>query len=264
MRLFDSHCHINDPCFDEDFEPMLERADRSGIKAMMIAGVSIETAEKAIGLAKKHGNIYTAVGIHPHDAEACTPETMETLKDLARNDCVRAWGEIGLDFNRMHSPARVQELWFETQMAAADELGLPMIFHERDSMGRFHEMVKSFNFKAPRGVVHCFSGTEQEMFSYLDLGFHIGITGILTIKQRGAELRRLAPMIPADRILIETDAPYLTPAPQKNKVRRNEPAFVKFVMERLAEVRQTDIDTLSETVWNNTCRLYGVDGPSGS
>ncbi len=264
MRLFDSHCHINDPCFDEDFDPMLERADTAGVKAMMIAGVSVETAQKAIGLARIHNHIYTAVGIHPHDAEACTPRTMETLKGLAQNDCVRAWGEIGLDFNRMHSPARVQELWFETQMAAADELGLPMIFHERDSMGRFQEMVQGFGFKNPRGVVHCFSGTKQEMFSYLDLGLHIGITGILTIQQRGAELRRLAPMIPEDRILIETDAPYLTPAPPKNKVRRNEPAFVKFVMERLAGVRGEEIETLSETVWNNTCRLYGVDGAIGS
>lgn len=264
MRLFDSHCHINDPCFEEDFDPMLERASEAGVKAMMIAGVSIETSEKAICLARTHGNIYTAVGIHPHDAEGCTSETINTLKELAQNDCVRAWGEIGLDFNRMHSPASVQELWFETQMAAAEDLGLPMIFHERDSMGRFQEMVKAFNFKAPQGVVHCFSGTKEEMFSYLDLGFHIGITGILTIKQRGAELRRLAPMIPEDRILIETDAPYLTPAPRKNKVRRNEPAFVKFVMERLAEVRQADIETLSETVWNNTCKLYNVDRPSGS
>lgn len=264
MRLFDSHCHINDPCFDEDFDPMLERAGEAGVEAMMIAGVSLETTRKAIDLARTHGNIYTAVGIHPHDAEDCTPGTMDILKELAQNDCVRAWGEIGLDFNRMHSPAKVQELWFETQMAAADELGLPMIFHERDSMGRFQEMVRAFNFKAPQGVVHCFSGTKEEMFSYLDLGFHIGITGILTIKQRGAELRRLAPMIPEDRILIETDAPYLTPAPRKNRVRRNEPAFVKLVMERLAEVRQADIETLSETVWNNTCRLYQVDTANGS
>jgi len=107
-------------------------------------------------------------------------------------------------------------------------------------------------------VVHCFSGTRAEMVSYLDLGFHIGITGILTIKERGAELRDLAKIIPKDRILIETDAPYLTPAPHKNKVRRNEPAFVRSVMERLAETRGEDIESLSETIWNNTCNLFNV------
>ena len=259
MRLFDSHCHIDDPCFDKDFNPMLGRAREAEVLAVMIAGVSVETTKKAISLAQKKSNIFTAVGIHPHDARDCSPSTIETLKGLAqKNKCVKAWGEIGLDFNRMHSPAKIQELWFETQMAAADELGLPMIFHERDSMGRFQEMIESFKFKKPRGVVHCFSGTKAEMFRYLDLGFHIGITGILTIKKRGAELRELATMIPEDRILIETDAPYLTPAPQKNKVRRNEPAFVRSVMERLAQVRGEEMEILSETVWNNTCKLFKV------
>lgn len=264
MRLFDSHCHIDDPCFEDDFSSVLERAHDAGVEAVMIAGVTVETSTKAIGIAKKYPNIYTAVGIHPHDAEGCTADTIQTLKDLARNDCVRAWGEIGLDFNRMHSPAKVQETWFEAQMAAAVELGLPMIFHERDSGGRFLEMIKDFPFTKPRGVVHCFSGTKAEMFAYLDLGFHIGITGILTIKKRGAELRELAQMIPEDRILIETDAPYLTPAPQKNKVRRNEPAFVKSVMERLAEVRNEDIEALSEKVWSNTCELFAVNKDQSS
>jgi TatD DNase family protein len=258
MRFFDSHCHIDDPCFENDFNPMIERAHDAGVEAVMIAGVTVDTSKKAIEIAQNNPNIYTAVGIHPHDAEGCTTDTIQTLKDLAQNDCVLAWGEIGLDFNRMHSPAKVQEFWFEAQIAAANEIGLPMIFHERDSMGRLLEMIESFPFTEPKGVVHCFSGTKEEMFAYLDLGFHIGITGILTIKKWGAELRRLAQMIPEDRILIETDAPYLTPAPQKNKVRRNEPAFVKSVMERLAEVRNEDIEPLSETVWNNTCKLFAV------
>jgi len=258
MRLFDSHCHIDDPCFDDDLEPMLHRAEEAEVKAMMIAGVNLGTTRKALDIARNRSNIFTAVGIHPHDAMECSPGAIETLKLLAKNPCVRAWGEIGLDFNRMHSPVKVQEKAFEAQMAAADELGLPMIFHERDSMGRFLGMVKSFNFKEARGVVHCFSGTRTEMVSYLDLGFHIGITGILTIKERGAGLRELAKLIPKDRILIETDAPYLTPAPHKNKVRRNEPAFVRSVMERLAETRSEDIESLSETIWNNTCNLFNV------
>ncbi len=259
MRLFDSHCHIDDPCFNDDFEEMLTRADEAGIHAMMIAGVTLATSKKAVELAKDRSNLFTAVGIHPHDARDCSNETMTALKLLAENPCVRAWGEVGLDFNRMHSPANVQEQWLEAQMAAADELGLPLIFHERDSEGRFLQVLESFSFKKNQGVVHCFSGTKAEMFRYLDLGFHIGITGILTIKQRGEQLRELATLIPKDRILIETDAPYLTPAPQKNKVRRNEPAFVRLVMERLAEIRGEDVETLSETIWENTCKLFNVD-----
>ncbi|MCP4117119.1 MAG: TatD family hydrolase [Desulfobacteraceae bacterium] len=259
MRLFDSHCHIDDPVFDDDFEAMLTRADEAGVHAMMIAGVTLATSERSIELAKGRNNLFTAVGIHPHDAKDCSGETIKTLKLLAENPCVRAWGEVGLDFNRMHSPKKDQEQCLEAQMAAADELGLPLIFHERDSEGRFLEMLESFSFKENRGVVHCFSGTKAEMFRYLDLGFHIGITGILTIQQRGERLRELATMIPRDRILIETDAPYLTPAPKKNKVRRNEPAFVRHVMERLALIREEDVEALSATVWETTCKLYNVD-----
>ncbi|MBI9091782.1 MAG: TatD family hydrolase [Desulfobacterium sp.] len=258
MRLFDSHCHIDDPCFDDDFDAMLTRAEEAEVHAMMIAGVTLTTSKKAIALAKDRPNLFTAVGIHPHDAKDCSNETLAALKRMAENPCVRAWGEVGLDFNRMHSPQKDQEQCLEAQMAAADALGLPLIFHERDSQGRFLEVLEGFNFKENQGVVHCFSGTKAEMFRYLDLGFHIGITGILTIKQRGEQLRELATLIPMDRILIETDAPYLTPAPKKNKVRRNEPAFVRHVMERLAQVRGEDVETLSETVWTTTCKLFNV------
>ncbi|HKK91066.1 MAG TPA: TatD family hydrolase [Desulfobacteraceae bacterium] len=258
MKLFDSHCHIDDPCFDEDFDDVLARAQNAGVDAMMIAGVTMETNKKAVGMAEKYPNVFAAVGIHPHDVKQCSGEMLQEVKQLAASSCVKAWGEIGLDFNRMFSPAPIQEQWLDEQMAAADDLGLPIIFHERDSNGRFLEMVRDFRFKNRQGVVHCFSGSKEEMFTYLDLGYYIGITGILTIKQRGAMLRELAAMIPMDRIVIETDAPYLTPAPQKNKTRRNEPAFVKSVMTTLAETRAEDVDLLAEQIWQNTCQLYNI------
>ncbi|MEA1968207.1 MAG: TatD family hydrolase [Thermodesulfobacteriota bacterium] len=258
MKLFDSHSHIDDTCFDDDFEDVLQRAGDAGVEAIMIAGISVETTKKAIRLAAGHDNLFTAVGIHPHDAKECSDQTIEELKSLAKNPCVKAWGEIGLDFNRMFSPAPVQEKWLKKQMEAADALDLPIIFHERDSKGRFLEIIQEFSFKKPQGVVHCFSGSKKEMFRYLDLGYYIGITGILTIKQRGAYLRELAVMIPEDRIVIETDAPYLTPAPQKNKTRRNEPAFVKSVMTKLAQLKERDPAPLSEKIWNNTCNLFNI------
>ena len=137
-------------------------------------------------------------------------------------------------------------------------LSLPMIFHERDSNGRFIDILKAHFKPENRGVVHCFSGTRKELETYLSLGLYIGVTGVLTIKNRGIELRKLVNYIPDDQILIETDAPYLTPAPQKNQTRRNEPAFVRSTFLKLAEIKNEYPDILAEKLWNNTCSLFQV------
>ena len=160
----------------------------------------------------------------------------------------------------MFSPKKDQEKWLVRQLDIAEGLDLPVIFHERDSNGRFMEILKThFASGFQKGVIHCFSGNKIELKQYLDLGLYIGITGIVTIKQRGADLRKLIPHIPQDRILIETDAPYLTPYPDIKHTRRNEPAFVRSVLFKLAEVRKEDPDKLAGTVWNNTCRLFRID-----
>ena len=259
MILFDSHCHIDDKSYDPDRDDVMDRAAQSGVKAMMVVGVDRTTAQQAIRIAEKRPNVFTSVGVHPHDAIQCSAQVLEELKDMVLDhDCVRAWGETGLDFNRMFSPQQDQEACFTAQLAMAGELDLPLIFHERESGGRFYQILKSEGPESRKGVVHCFSGTKEEMFNYLDLGYHIGITGILTIQKRGAYLREIVPHIPEDRILIETDAPYLTPAPQKNKTRRNEPAFVASVLTRLAQIRNTDPERLARTIFDNTLRLYGV------
>ena len=259
MLLFDSHCHIDDPCFAADLDAMLERAQKAGVRAMAIAGVDTDTAQKAVNIAAGRDNVITAVGIHPHDAVHCTQNNLADLAGLAvKNDCVKAWGETGLDFNRMFSPQKDQEACLSAQLAIAADLDLPLIFHERDSGGRFYEIVKTDGPASRKGVVHCFSGTRTELFKYLDLGYHIGITGILTIRQRGKFLRELAPLIPTDKILIETDAPYLTPAPEKNRYRRNEPAFVRSVLEKLAQVRNEDPEELAKTIFTNTNRFFNT------
>ncbi|MFN2357791.1 MAG: TatD family hydrolase [Desulfotignum sp.] len=259
MILFDSHCHIDDPCFEADMDEIFERAQTAGVRAMAIAGVDRNTAQKAVKIAADRDNVITAVGIHPHDASHCTADILSDLIGLAKqHTCVKAWGETGLDFNRMFSPQKDQEACFTAQLAIAADLDLPLIFHERDSNGRFYDMVKSDGPDTGKGVVHCFSGTRKELFKYLDLGYYIGITGILTIQQRGKLLRELAPLIPRDKILIETDAPYLTPAPQKNKCRRNEPAFVRSVLERLGQVRNEDPQALAKTIFANTNTFFGT------
>ena len=258
MKLFDSHCHLDDKAFRKDLDRVVERAHRAGVARMMSVGVNKKTAVRAEELAESHAGIYASVGFHPHDASQCGSEALDYLEGLAQHPRVLAWGEIGLDFNRMYSPREDQEKWFSRQLHIAAELGLPVIFHERDSNGRFLEILKT-DFKTENaGVVHCFSGTPSEMKQYLDLGLYIGITGILTLRTRGADLRDMVPQIPADRMVVETDAPYLTPAPEKYHTRRNEPAFVKSVLLRLAEVRNEDPDQLAQIIWENTCQLYNL------
>lgn len=260
MKLFDSHCHLDDKSYKNDMDKVLERADEAGVKKIMLVGITEENSRTLVKMAESNPVFYSSVGIHPHDASAFSDEALANLKELATSSFVKAWGEIGLDFNRMHSPKEAQERCFIKQIEAAVELDLPLIFHERDSEGRFLEIIKDYSRNVSlKGVVHCFSGNYAEMKAYLKLGLYIGITGIITIKTRGADLRKLVKEIPVNRLLIETDAPYLTPAPHKNKTRRNEPAFVKASLMKLAEVRNDNPDELSEIIWDNTCSLYKIE-----
>ena len=259
MKIFDSHCHLDDKAYRKDIAGVIERAHQNGVKRMMTVGVNKKTAERAVELTESHAGIYASVGFHPHDAARCSEEDLDFLVTAAEREKVRAWGEIGLDYNRMYSPREDQEKWFIRQLEIAAGLKLPVIFHERDTNGRFLEILKSDFKNESAGVVHCFSGTQTELQHYLDLGLYIGITGILTQRTRGAGLREMAPHIPTNRILVETDAPWLTPAPEKYHTRRNEPAFVKSVLLKLAEVRDGDPDQLAQTVWENTCRLYRLE-----
>jgi len=258
MRLFDSHCHLEDRAFDKDLDEVIHRMHAAGVDSAMTVGTTLDQCIKGIAIAESIPGVYASVGIHPHDAKDCSENVLNRLIDLSNSPSVLAWGEIGLDFNRMYSPRNVQEKWLIRQLEIAGTLNLPVIFHERDSNGRLIEIIKTHFENGRNGVVHCFSGTKNELQQYLDLGLYIGITGIVTLKERGEPLRKLVHLIPEDRILCETDAPYLTPTPERNHSRRNEPAFVRSVLLKLAEVRKEDPEDLAEKAWINTCRLYGV------
>ena len=259
MKLFDSHCHLDDESYARDLATVLARAEAAGVIRVMTIGVNQETSARAVALAHAQEGIFASVGVHPHDVGNCNESILAELVESAKTPKVRAWGEIGLDFNRMYSPREDQEKWFRRQLEIAADLGLAMIFHERDSQGRFLEILKNHSTQRLHGVVHCFSGDRSELAQYLKMGLYIGITGIVTIKGRGAGLRKLVPLIPSERLLVETDAPYLVPAPERNNHRRNEPAFVKSVLLKLAEVRNEDPDKLAEVVWENTCRVYRLE-----
>ncbi len=259
MRIFDSHCHLDDRSFENDLPAVLERARSADVQRMLIAGIDRRTSDKAVALANAHAGLHAAVGVHPHDARSCSEADLAHLANLASQSAVVAWGEIGLDFNRMYSPRQDQEHWLIRQLTVAERLNLPLIFHERDSQGRLLEILSAFPDQHRRAVVHCFSGTAAELGGYLEMGFYIGITGIVTVSKRGQQLRRLIPSIPKERLLVETDAPYLTPTPQRNKYKRNEPAFVREVLLKVAEVRDEEPEALAATVWANTCRLFGIE-----
>lgn len=258
MRIIDSHCHLDDESYQDDLNEVVARAEAADVIKAMVVGVSVASSERCAALAEQSDFFNAAVGIHPHDAGETDEASLARLADLAKGEDVKAWGEIGLDFNRMYSPRDLQERWFVRQLEMAERLDLPLIFHERDTGGRFLEMLSAHRFDGLRGVVHCFSGSTKEMEAYLAMGLHIGVTGIVTIMKRGAHLREQVLAVPRERLLVETDAPYLTPAPHKNKVRRNEPAFVRDVLFKLAAVRGDDPELLAETVWHNTTRLFDL------
>jgi len=259
LKLFESHCHLNDPAFVQDLDCVVKRANAAGIAGIMVVGTDLESSLKAVSISQSRPGIFASVGVHPHEAQSCSEPVMQKLIKLAASPNVRAWGEIGLDFNRMHSPKADQETWFIRQLHIADETALPVIFHERDSEGRFLEILKAhYDPERMNGVIHCFSGTRMELFDYLDLGLHIGITGVVTHQARGAALRELLPLIPSQNLLIETDSPYLTPAPERNRIRRNEPAFVRSVLIKTAEVRGDTPESLAPIIWENSCRLFNI------
>lgn len=257
MRIIDSHCHLDDKTYKNSLPQVLDNAKENDVLAMLCIGISLKSSLACIQLAANHSNVFATAGLHPHDAKMWRDGDFELLTELARNPGVYAIGECGLDFNRMFSPRDVQERVFAEHLRCAAANGLPVVLHERDSNGRLLAMLREFyGVKPAKGVVHCFSGNKAELKGYLDLGLHIGITGIITMGARGQALRELVKSIPAKRLLVETDAPYLTPAPERNRFKHNEPAFVRRVLFKTAEACGYDVEILSEIIWKNTVELF--------
>lgn len=258
MKLFDTHSHINDKQFRNDVDQVINRAHKAGVSAMMVAGYSLPTSRIALKIAKKNPGCFASVGVHPHNAKEITDKTVEELTDMAKEPEVKALGEFGLDFNRMFSPKDVQEFWFIRQLELADELQLPVIIHERDTEGRLLTLLQQHHNPERQGVIHCYGGTRKELPAYLEMGYYIGVTGIITQGQRGRDLQEMVGMIPTDKLVIETDCPYLTPHPEKKQFRRNEPAFVKSVMLKIASLLGRDPEELARSVWYNSLELYNI------
>jgi TatD DNase family protein len=254
MKLVDTHCHVDSEQFDSDREAVMERALAAGVERMMAIGTGDgpPDLEAAIRLADKYPFVYATIGVHPHDASKAEEEAFARLRKLSLHPKVLAVGEIGLDYHYDFSPRDVQRDVFERQLALAGEAGKPIVIHTREAWTDTLDTLRS-HWRG-EGIMHCFTGDETQAREALDLGFYLAFGGVLTFP-KAESLREAARMTPADRILIETDCPYLAPAPHRGK--RNEPAFAVETARRLAEVRRVTPEEIARTTtenWERLCR----------
>lgn len=240
MQLIDIGANLTHESFHHDFDAMLLRASEHGVERLIVTGASREGSEQALELALRHpGRLYATAGVHPHHAIDYDEATDALLRQLAMRPQVRAVGETGLDYHRNYSPREVQLQVFERQLAIAAELGKPLFLHQRDAHADFLPLLRRYRDRVPAAVVHCFTDTGAALRDYLALDCHIGITGWICDERRGGHLRELVREIPADRLLIETDAPYLLPRTVRPPPahRRNEPMYLKHICEEIARDR---------------------------
>lgn len=255
MPLFDSHCHLDDSRFDEDREALIESLPGAGIEACLTCASDIATSKSGIALAQRYPFIYASAGIHPHEAGKATAEDLAALPSLLRQPKVVALGEIGLDFHYDFSPRDIQREVFLTQLEMARGLGLPAVFHVREAHGEMLSLLEARRGSLPGGVMHSYSGSAESAKQYLDLGFYIAFSGTLTFKN-AEKVRRAAQAVPLDRLLIETDSPYLAPVPFRGK--RNNPAFVRQVCEQLAALFGMAAEEMARITRDNARALFGV------
>jgi len=244
-----------------DVDAVLQRAQQAGVTQMVVTGTSIAESQKAIELCERYPErLVSTCGIHPHHASDWDQDSYAHMRNMAQLDCVRAIGETGLDFNRNFSPPAAQEFSFQQQMALAAELKMPLFCHQRDAHTRFVEMLRDYRDQIDRVVVHCFTDTRAALIEYLDLDCYIGITGWICDERRGLELRQLAKLVPVDRLLLETDAPYLLPRnlDPKPESRSNEPAYLPHILREVAGCQKRDPVDLARACLQNSRRFFDL------
>lgn len=248
--MIDSHAHLNDPHFDANLTEVAERAKQAGVEGIINVGYDLESSHKAVALAEEYDWMWAVVGVHPHEARLVTPDTMAELERLARHPKVVAIGETGLDYYYDHSPREVQQQVFHQHLELAAKLKLPVVIHSRDAAQDTINIVKEHPDN--RCVIHCYSGSLETAKIYLDLGHFISFTGSVTFKN-AAKLREVAAAVPLERLMIETDCPYLSPEPMRGKP--NEPAWIEYVAAKLAELHSISVDDLKAITAANA-RLF--------
>ena len=253
--LIDSHAHLDDKRFDNDRDSIIAGLKDSGVEMVVNIGADLKTSIASAALAEKYDNIYAVVGVHPHSAKEVDDSTIEILKTFAKRDKVVAIGEIGLDFHYDNSPRDVQRKWFIEQLKLAKEVNLPVVIHTREAAQETFDILKEAQDGSLRGVLHCYSGSVEMAMEYIKLGFYISLAGPVTFKNSKV-LKEVAKAVPLDKLLIETDCPYLTPEPNRGK--RNEPAYVRYVAAEIAELRGISFEELVKATNKNTKELFGI------
>ena len=254
--LFDTHVHLNVAHFDDDREEVLARAKQAGVAYMVVVGFDHQTIPKAIALAEQYDYIYAAVGWHPVDAIDMTDKELAWLEELSTHPKVVALGEMGLDYHWDKSPKEVQKQVFRQQIKLAKRVGMPIIIHNREATEDIIAILKQERAEEVGGIMHCYNDSVDYVEDCLRMNFYISLGGPVTFKNAPLP-KEVAKYVPADRLLIETDCPFLAPHPNRGK--RNEPAYVRLVAEQIADLRQIGYDTLSKQTTENAKRLFRID-----
>lgn len=260
-ELIDIGANLGHESFDHDLAEVIARAEAIGIVHHLVTGTTLAASQKALALCQRFPRLSATAGIHPHEAAHADDAVLAGIRALLDEPGIKAVGETGLDFNRDYSPRPIQEKVFEAHLAMAVDCGKPVFLHQRDAHTRFYPMLKAFRDQISGGVVHCFTDTREALHDYLDLDMYIGITGWICDERRGEHLLELVRDIPADRLLLETDAPYLLPRTlrPKPKSRRNEPAFLTEVLKTVAAYTGRPAALVAEQTTTNARRLFGLD-----
>ena len=255
--LIDSHAHIQGKEYAGDVEAVITRARDAGVDKIIAVGGAGEMSsnDDAVALANLYENVYATVGMHPHDAKDVGAEELENLRDLTVHPKVIAVGETGLDYYYSHSAHDVQRRVFMDFINLARETGLPLVVHERDAAQDAAQLLRSEGNGNLRGVIHCFTGNYEAACAYLDLGFYLSLTGIITFKN-AESLRDVVRQVPLEKMLVETDSPYLTPVPHRGK--RNEPAYVRLVAEAIAKIKGVSLEEIAQITTGNVRNLFKI------
>lgn len=254
--IFETHAHYDDEQFNEDRQELLESLPDKGIEYVVNIGASIESSKQSIELANQYSYIYAAVGVHPNEVEELNDKKMVWLKEAAKDPKVVAIGEIGLDYYWKEPDRHTQKIWFDRQMLLAKELQLPMVIHSRDAAKDTIDMMREANAKDIGGVVHCYSYSLETAKIFLDMGFYIGIGGVVTF-QNGRKLKEIVEYIPIDRIVLETDCPYLAPVPYRGK--RNSSLNIPYIAQEIGNIKKLDYDEVVNITSINAKKMYQID-----
>lgn len=253
--IFDSHTHLNAEQFNDDIPETIERAKELGVTKMAVVGFDTPTIEKSLQLSHDYSNIYSIIGWHPTEAGSYTKDIEKKLQEQLTMPKVVALGEIGLDYYWMEDPKEVQAEVFRRQIAIAKEMNLLISIHTREALADTYQILKEEDIRDIGGIMHSFSGDFEWAKRFLDLGMHISFSGVVTFK-KAQDVQEAATHVPLDRLLVETDAPYLAPVPYRGK--RNEPGYTRYTVEKIAELRNLPIEEVALQTWKNAHRLFRI------